>query len=32
VKVSGWGNAAAARQEILDCVARYKSEPNKPNF
>jgi len=32
VKISGWGNAAAARQEILDCVERYQTAPSKPNF
>ncbi|MEO8804067.1 MAG: inorganic diphosphatase [Rudaea sp.] len=32
VKVNGWHGAAAARQEILDCVTRYKDCPEKPRF
>ena len=32
VKVDGWHDAAAARAEILACVARYKDCPDKPNF
>ena len=32
VKVEGWGDAAAARQEILDCVARYDECPEKLHF
>jgi inorganic pyrophosphatase len=32
VKVEGWHDAAAARQEILDCAARYDQSPQKPNF
>jgi len=32
VKIEGWGDAAAARQEILDCVARYEAAADKPHF
>jgi inorganic pyrophosphatase len=32
VKVEGWHDAAAARKEILDCVARYQNAASKPNF
>ena len=32
VKLDGWQNAEAARQEILDCVARYNDTPDKPRF
>jgi len=32
VKVDGWHDAAAARKEILACVARYQDCPDKPNF
>ena len=32
VKVDGWGDAAAARQEIVDCVARYCACADKPHF
>ncbi len=32
VKVEGWNDAAAARKEILDCVARYEQCLEKPNF
>ncbi|MEJ8568795.1 inorganic diphosphatase [Elongatibacter sediminis] len=32
VKVSGWENLDAARTEIIDAVARYKSSPQQPNF
>jgi inorganic pyrophosphatase len=30
VKIKGWENAEAARQEILDSVARYNALPSKP--
>ena len=30
VKIHGWGDAEAARQEILDSVARYNNLPVKP--
>jgi inorganic pyrophosphatase len=32
VKIDGWHDAAAARQEILDSVARYNDCPEKPMF
>ncbi|HEY8010750.1 MAG TPA: inorganic diphosphatase [Rudaea sp.] len=32
VKVDGWHDMAAAKQEILDCVARYQDCPEKPAF
>ena len=31
-KVEGWEDAAAARKEILECVARYQDCPEKPAF
>jgi inorganic pyrophosphatase len=30
VNIKGWGNADAARQEILDSVDRYNALPEKP--
>jgi inorganic pyrophosphatase len=30
VKIKGWEDAAAARQEILDSVERYNALPRKP--
>jgi inorganic pyrophosphatase len=30
VKIKGWEDAAAARQEILDSVDRYNALPSKP--
>jgi inorganic pyrophosphatase len=32
VKIEGWGDAAAAKKEILESVARYQHSPAKPNF
>lgn len=32
VKISGWGNAAAAREEIRTSVERYRQAPEKPRF
>jgi inorganic pyrophosphatase len=32
VKVEGWAGAAAAREEILTCVARYDAAKVKPAF
>jgi inorganic pyrophosphatase len=32
VKVSGWGDAKAARAEINESVERYRSAPEKPHF
>lgn len=32
VKIEGWKNADAARQEILDCVERYDATADKPHF
>jgi inorganic pyrophosphatase len=32
VKVSGWGDAQAARAEISESVERYRSAPEKPHF
>ncbi len=32
VKVEGWAGPDAARQEILASIARYQSEPDKPQF
>ena len=32
VRIDGWHGAAASRQEILDCVARYDAATDKPHF
>lgn len=32
VKVEGWADAAAAKQEIKDSVQRYEDTPDKPAF
>jgi inorganic pyrophosphatase len=32
VKLEGWKDAAAARQEIIDCVDRYEATADKPHF
>jgi len=32
VKIEGWHDAAAARQEIIDCVERYEGAAEKPLF
>ncbi|TLY50967.1 MAG: inorganic diphosphatase [Gammaproteobacteria bacterium] len=32
VKIDGWQDAAAARKEINECVARYHECPEKPAF
>ncbi|MGD2083683.1 MAG: inorganic diphosphatase [Chromatiales bacterium] len=32
VRVEGWADAEAAKQEILDSVRMYKEAPEKPNF
>ncbi|MDE2498256.1 MAG: inorganic diphosphatase, partial [Xanthomonadaceae bacterium] len=32
VKVSGWGDAAAACEEIRESVERYQHAPEKPKF
>ena len=32
VKIEGWRDDAEARQTVLDCVARYEAEPDKPAF
>jgi inorganic pyrophosphatase len=32
VKVSGWGDAMAARQEINGAIERYRQAPEKPKF
>ena len=32
VKISGWGDAQAARTEIVESVERYRSAPEKPHF
>jgi inorganic pyrophosphatase len=32
VKIEGWHDAAAARQEILDCVGRFDATAEKPRF
>lgn len=32
VKIEGWEDAAAAKQEILDSVTRYEETPEKPAF
>jgi inorganic pyrophosphatase len=32
VKVEGWGDAAAAKKEVLDAVDRFNDTPDKPNF
>ncbi|MGH8164619.1 MAG: inorganic diphosphatase, partial [Rhodanobacteraceae bacterium] len=31
-KISGWGDAQAARAEIRESVERYKAAPDKPHF
>jgi inorganic pyrophosphatase len=32
VKIHGWGDTEAARQEIIDSVDRFDNEPDRPNF
>ncbi|HKK15686.1 MAG TPA: inorganic diphosphatase [Gammaproteobacteria bacterium] len=32
VKVNGWGDAEAAKKEIVDSLERYKASPEKLNF
>ncbi len=32
VKIEGWTDAAEARQEIMDSIARYQNAPQKPCF
>ncbi|QKT03208.1 inorganic diphosphatase [Ectothiorhodospiraceae bacterium 2226] len=32
VKIEGWTDAEAARQEILDSIQRYNDAPEKPHF
>ncbi|MBV1909872.1 MAG: inorganic diphosphatase [Kangiellaceae bacterium] len=32
VKIDGWKDAAAAKQEIIDSVKRYEDAPEKPAF
>jgi inorganic pyrophosphatase len=32
VKVSGWEDIDAARQEVIDAVERFNRLPDKPNF
>jgi len=32
VKIEGWADAAAARQEILDSIENYKNLPKAPRF
>ncbi len=32
VKVAGWENAEAARQEVLESIARFDDAPDRPNF
>lgn len=32
VDIDGWADAAAAKQEIIDSVARYKQAPDRPAF
>lgn len=32
VKIDGWADVDAAKQEILDSIARYKASPEKPHF
>lgn len=32
VRVEGWGDATAARTEILECIARFEAAPEKPKF
>ena len=32
VKIAGWGDAAAAREEIRKSVERYQNAPEKPRF
>ena len=32
VKLDGWGNAGEAKRIVQESIARFDSEPNKPNF
>jgi inorganic pyrophosphatase len=32
VRVGGWGNAEAAKEEIMNSVKMFKDAPEKPNF
>ena len=32
VKINGWKGSAAAKQELLEGVERFKNAPNKPYF
>ena len=32
MRLRGWADAGAARDEILASVARYEQAPDKPNF
>ncbi|TVZ37793.1 inorganic pyrophosphatase [Alteromonadaceae bacterium 2753L.S.0a.02] len=32
VKLDGWGNADAAKQEIIDSIENYKKQPKAPRF
>ncbi len=32
VRVEGWGDVDEARREILACIARFESVPDKPKF
>lgn len=32
VRVDGWHDAAAARQEVIECIERYRQCPDKPKF
>jgi hypothetical protein len=32
VKLDGWGNAAESKRILLESIARYNAEPDKPNF
>jgi inorganic pyrophosphatase len=32
VKLDGWGDAAESKRILLESIARYNAEPDKPNF
>ena len=32
VKLEGWGNAAEAKQVLVDAMKRYEDSAEKPNF
>lgn len=32
VEINGWHDAESARREIVECIERYQSSPDKPAF